>query len=306
MAQLIFLNECSHVRGNVHPAVARQVLDGLINVLLRIKGILPQVSLISSESLPTLRVGEAYSVGIWLNEGGVARERARFLLGLGQQAPFSAVRERHGDPDPGVSVYKNEGQVVEGIGLAELYGGIPISFDNDVRWRVPLIHLDVEQLVEDEERTWSTDIRHASLVEHVDGHRNWLMSLRRRNISNAKDLCANRAELLPYLEFGPRVESDLYLLQSQAFLQVVEYLYRLDAALEAWNPRLHPFPEYPPNTTDESGGRKHLCQFPAPGGGHAAFTWHGRYTPGAGRIHFRLEHDPKRVILGYVGKKLGA
>ena len=305
MAQLIFLNELSHPTGEVHHAVARQAISDLVDVLLRITVLLPRASLITAEPLATLAIGNSYSVSIWLNDSGVRREQARFLLGLGQRAPFRVVEEIFGDGDPGVTVYRNSGDVVEGIGLAHLYGGMPISFCKEQRWRVSLLTLDVEQLLETAHEHWTTEIRHASLAEHVQTNRNWIISLRNRNVENAKELCANREELFPYLEFGPRVETDLNELQPPAFLQVLQYLRRMNDAVEAWDPDARPAPEYPPNTTDESEARKPLCQFPAPGGGHAAFTWHGRYTPGPGRIHFRLERGPKRVILGYIGRKLG-
>jgi hypothetical protein len=306
MAQLIFLNERSHPTGDLHPAVAGQLLSDLTDVLLRIKGILPQVSLISAEPLPTMQVGNAYSVAIWLNENGLARERARFLLSLGQQAPFRVVRDMHGDPDPGATIYRYAGEVVEGIGLADLYGGVPVSFRQEMRWRVPMLLLDVDQLIEDGERSWSAEIRHVSLIEHIELHRIWLISLRRRNFENVTDLCVNRAEFFPHLEFGPRIEADLRSLEPPALQRVVHYLHRLNDSVEEWDPADRPMPAYPPNTSDESEARKPLCHFPAPGGELAAYTWHGRYTPGPGRIHFRVERNPARVILGYIGRKIGA
>jgi hypothetical protein len=101
MAQIIFLNERSHPTGDLHPAIAGQALTDLIDLILRIKAILPQLSLITAEPLPTLQLGSRYSVAIWLNEPGVSRDRARFLLGLGQRAPFRIAKVEFGDPDPG-------------------------------------------------------------------------------------------------------------------------------------------------------------------------------------------------------------
>jgi hypothetical protein len=305
MAQLMFLNECSHLTGDVHPEIAAQAMSDLIEAILGIKRILPRASLVTSEPLPSLRLGNSYSVAIWLNQAGIARERVRFLLSLGQQAPFRVVRTILGDRDPGVTVYRNAGDVVEGVGLADLYGGVPVSFCREIRWRAPILILEVEQLLEDDERRWSTEIRHVSLITHVETHRDWLVSLRRRDVQNAADLCLNKAELLPRIEFGPRIEGDLKQLQPPAFFQVIRYLDRLNDSVERWDPETRPAPEYPPNTSDESATRKPLCVFPTLGGGTAAFTWHGRYTPTAGRIHFRVEQNPKRAIIGYIGKKLG-
>jgi hypothetical protein len=305
MAQIIFLNERSHPCGDLHPAKAKEELANLIAVLVRIKKVLPSASLISAKPLPTLRLGNFYSVAIWPNEGGVAREQVRFLLGLGQRAPFRIVREMLGDADPGATIYRNDGDIVEGLGLAALYGGIPISFCGANRWRVSRLTLDVQQLVDDGESQWSLEIRHASLVEHVEFNRDGITSLRRRDVNNGAVLWLHKEELFPYLEFGPGVEADLKKLQSPAFLQVTEYLQQLNDAVEAWEPASSRSPNYPPLASDESASRKPLCRFPVPGGGYAAFTWHARYTPGEGRIHFLLKHDPKRVVIGYIGTKLG-
>jgi hypothetical protein len=306
MAQIIFLNERSHPVGNLHPEIAAQILLSLVEVLLSVKVILPRAALITAEPMATLRLGDNYSIATWLNDRGINRERARFLLSLGQQAPFRIAKDLFGDADPGVTVYRYDGDVVEGLGLAHLYGGLPVSFSNVIRWRVADITLEVEQLLENEEKNWAVEIRHASLVEHVIRHREWLRSLLRRDIRNGADVFANRAELFPHLEFGPGIEANLKKLQVPALLQVIEYLFGLNDAVESWNPDEHPAPEYPPNTTDESRSRKAQCYFPAPAGGQLLFTWHGRYTPGPGRIHFRLEHNPKRVVLGYIGRKIGA
>ena len=130
-----------------------------------------------------------------------------------------------------------------------------------------------------------------------------LLSLRRRDILDAKDLYARRVDLFPFLDFAPGVEANLNKLQRPAFQQVVHYLSQMDDAVSIWNPEFVPAPEDPPHTTNESQTRKVLCYFPNVSGGRGLFTWHGRYIPGAGRIHFRLEFDPKKVVVGYIDKK---
>jgi hypothetical protein len=306
MPHLIFLNERSHPTGDIHPALAIQLLTDLVNVLLQIKKIVPQMALITSEPLSTLSIGQNYSVSLWLNEASVDRERARFLLSLGQQAPFRIAKDLFGDPDPGITVYRHAGQTVEGIGLAHLYGGMPVSFCTGDLWRVPALTLEAQQLLESGEQTFTFELRHAALVDHVKTHREWLRALRRKDIANATDLYSRRSELFSHIDFGLGIKSDLERLQPAAFLQVVEYLGRMDDALDEWNPENQPIPQYPPNTTDESASRKSLCNFPGITGVREQFTWHGRYTPGAGRIHFRLQHAQRRVVVGYIGQKIGA
>jgi len=303
MAQLIFLNERSHPPGDTHPAVGQRLLGGLAEVLVAVKKIVPRASLICAEPLPTMQLGNGCSISRCLNEPGRIREQARFLLSLGGQAPFRVAKDLAGDPDPGVTVYRCFGEAVEGIGLAHLYGGLPVSFIV-APWLTATLLLDLQQLTDDGESTVSVETVHASSLEHVESHRDWLSSLRRRDIDDAVDVWERRKELFPHLEFGRDIKSNLVSLQPPMFLQVVRYLSSLDDSVARWDPSASPTPEYPPHTTDEHESRKRLCNFPRADGVRVLCSWHGRYTPGPGRIHFRLEAAPKRIILGYIGRKL--
>lgn len=304
MAQLIFLNELSHAI-DMHPDDARKCLNDLAAVAVQIRQLLPRLTLITAEPMASLHIGNNYSIVLWLNHSAKCRERARLLLSLAHRAPFAVTKELFGDPDPGVTVFRCDNEVVEGIGLAHLYGGLPISLCHDKRWRVASLRLQVEQLLENGEEIYELQSPHVSLLEHVEQHREFLARLRRRDIADAADLYTRRSELFPALEFGPSIKADLAALQPPAFLQVAEYLSNLDTAIGMWDPKARPAPDYPPHTTGESESRKKkgLCDFPAWGGGTEPHPMHGRYTPGAGRIYFRVEHGPKRAVLGYIGKK---
>jgi hypothetical protein len=271
--------------------------------LVSIRAILPNATLLCAEPLATLQLGDSYSVAQCLNERGIVRERARLLLSMGGRAPFRIAQDLFGDPDPGITVYRHCGNPVEGIGLAELYGGLPVSFAIPP-WLVATIQLDVEQLTTDVEHRWIVETRHASVSDHVRLHRLWLISLRCRDIVNAVDLYNRRNDLFPSLEFGRNLQSNLQDLQPPAFWQVVQYLCRLDESVEQWDPKTAHAPEYPPHTTDEHESRKRLCYFPDTNGVSTCCSWHGRFTPGPGRIHFKVEADPKRAIVAYIGRKL--
>jgi hypothetical protein len=304
MAPLIFLNERSYPVGDLPRQIVGQSLEQLINVLMGIKRVLPRASLITSEPLATMSLGDHYSLIMWRNESSSNRERGRLLFGLAAQAPFRIAKELYGDPDPGVTVFRYEGAVAEGLGLAHLYGGLPVSFSHDPRWNLPMISLNVEQLLEEGEKSDLISINHASLPQHLEVHKAWLASIPRREVAGAHDLVSRRDEICPYVQFGPNVSADLSKLESPAFLQVFHYLCNLSDSVRDWD-EVNPTPQYPPGTNDESASRKALCNFPTIGGGTATFTWHGKYTPGAGRIHFRLERNPRRAVVGYIGRKLG-
>lgn len=52
--------------------------------------------------------------------------------------------------------------------------------------------------------------------------------------------------------------------------------------------------------------RKRLCLFRDLDGEEECFDLHGRFTPGAGRLHFRLVPEDKALRIAYIGAKLGA
>lgn len=304
MAQLIFLNELSH-SAELQNESARECLENLLSVLLNIRALLPKATLITSKPLASIEFGKAYSVVKWLNHSSESRDRARTLLGFANKAPFKASIELFGDPDPGFTEFRLEGETAEGVGLAYLFGGLPVSFCSQQRWRVPFLQLEAEQLTEIGQLAFQVTTPHASLNEHVEQHREVLRKIQTRDVANAADLYRRCEELFPNLEFGPRIERDLAALAVPAFLQVFEYLSNLEFSIAQWDPKTSVAPSYPPHTTSESKSRqkKGLCDFSVNGGGTETHPMHGRYTPGAGRIFFKIAHGPKRAVIGYIGKK---
>lgn len=62
-------------------------------------------------------------------------------------------------------------------------------------------------------------------------------------------------------------------------------------------------------TTIESDSRikkhKNALMFLCPDNTKQLFSWHSRYTPGAGRIHFFPLEKKKLFYIGYIGEKIG-
>jgi hypothetical protein len=247
-------------------------------------------------SLPKRRINETQ------------RERRQFLLSLGQLAPFREAERLFGESDPGVSEYVFDGQpfdglVVIGIGFADLYGSLAVSFDYDRRWCLQSVPVRVVQLLDEGEKTSRTLVPHAASARDIAAHRIWLLEVIRRDIRDAASLWALRNDLLPKLRFHPAVQGDLEDLQPSAFMQVVTWLFRANDQLEGWNPETTPTPQYPPHTTGEGQIRRQLFWIQDQGE-LRCFHMHGRYTPGAGRIHFWLSTAEQRIVVGYVGRKV--
>lgn len=307
MAQIAFLNELSHPTGSIQRWDAISVLNNLSDMMLSLRKLLPKVTVVATEPLLNLQVGDRYSITELLND--IDRDRKRFMLSLANLAPFRTARTRFADPDPGVTVYRFNGDpfdgvITEGIGLADIYSGVAISFYFDERWQIRVVPVRVEQYLENEDhKIWTTEVNHCVCKDDVEFHRSWLLTLPRKDIRDTATLWRGRNDILPYLVFLPQVEGDLRGLGADAFARVMSWLGRLNDAIANWNSAGSATPVYPPHTTGEGEIRREYFWWFYEGVARC-FHMHGRYTPGDGRIHFWLSTSERKAIIGYIGRKL--
>lgn len=130
----------------------------------------------------------------------------------------------------------------------------------------------------------------------------------RDTVTEVGEVWERRADLYPRLSFLDEVRRHLEGLEPEHLRQVLTRLGEIDDSVEEWAQRPEdsrsPFPSWKTKVTPESTTRKSLCYFPEDGV-RTLFELHARYTPGAGRIHFRMDHELSRVVVAYVGTKLG-
>jgi hypothetical protein len=89
-----------------------------------------------------------------------------------------------------------------------------------------------------------------------------------------------------------------------ALKAVAERLAELERAVAEWDPARRAEPEYRSLVTPEHQTRKWLCWFVDLDGASRLFDLHARFTPGAGRLHFRLEGAARSAVVAHVGEKL--
>ena len=83
----------------------------------------------------------------------------------------------------------------------------------------------------------------------------------------------------------------------------MEKLAALQNSLSGWNGDGHP--AWRVRVTGEYSGRERLCWFEDLDGEWRLFEQHARFTPGEGRIHFRLDQPDQQIVVAYIGRKLG-
>ena len=146
-------------------------------------------------------------------------------------------------------------------------------------------------------------VRHASHEEHVKHHAAWFDDALRGRYSTGRDLWEERALAFPNLVFLDRVADDLAKLASVWVEPVRSRLAELDRCVAEWR-RSAPAPSWRSHITPESDTRRHLTRFTDLDGITRFFEWHARFTPGPGRIHFRIDAAAHRLVIAYIGRKL--
>lgn len=310
MTMYVFLNELSQPRGPIPAQPGAQVVNDLVDLLRGIKRRRRDTVLHSALPLRDVQIGDSYSVGAWSGDGD-RREEWRFLRSLQDRAPFQ-VRISDMGVDLMEADYRLGANRAEGLGLAHMFGGMAVSLDHDPRWRKMRMALVREALEETDDGdvdivTAEVETMHASHVDHIADHADWLESACLQPVTDGADLWRRRDELFGHLEFLPRVAGQLTALPASHpwFGAAVVRLTELNEAIREWDPAQSPEPLYRSRVTPEHSQRKMLCQFEDLDGETRIFDIHARFTPGSGRLHFRLDAQRRKAVVAHIGRKLG-
>lgn len=176
-------------------------------------------------------------------------------------------------------------------------------------WNIAFIDLQRQILVDDdgevELQQTTEQVRHASDVSHVGEHRDWITDTAVGDVQTGQALWDIREAVFPHLRFLPRVKDDLLALQPVWVRSVTKILTAFEKVTAAWDRSQGIAPAWPTKVTPEHEQRKALCSFDDPeGGGSLLFDTHTRFTPWAGRIHFRWDVTAGKVVISYIGEKL--
>ncbi|MFC9428080.1 hypothetical protein [Streptomyces sp. NPDC056987] len=314
---LLFLNEISCATRS-DPARAERAMTELARAVLAVlRADRAGTVLVSKEPITGLQIADGHPIGKW-HGNPRNRDAWRRLLQMQSKWPHRAVLP---DGQDFYDVeYRHRGEPAEGLGTAHLMDGLGLSLAVEPCWGADRVSLEREQLVEEADggltsQTTAVELRHASSGAHVDGHLRWIArkaELARGGgldaITRGADLWERRAALFPRLEFLPGVEHQLRHLLQVWVRPVGRRLAELDRAVASWNPDTGPGgPRWHSWVTGEGEQRaRELCAFTDLDGRTRIFDTHARFTPGPGRVHFRLVPEKRAVRVAHVGRKLGS
>ena len=315
-APLAVINEQSlpPVVGALAAREVLEILAAFVEVARALQKIRPDIGLAAAAPLGglPLTTGGLGFAAIAEMSGGIAKEHWRYIQSRRNIAPFGA------SPDLQVPDLDEEftvgGKACAGLGVAASSGQLAVSFQTDESWDADVVELARVRLLEDDatgdviEERAVVVVRHASTPIHAQTHGQFVANMALPDPFSGADLWADRGLRYPSLQFLPRVEDQLTALGhgSVAVWQVHNRLSELNEAAAEWDPVGSTFPAWRSNVTPEGEQRKQLRMFIDDDGETRCFDLHARFTPGAGRIHFRLVPEAHALRIAHIGRKIGA
>ncbi|MEU9041066.1 MULTISPECIES: hypothetical protein [unclassified Kitasatospora] len=303
MSLTLFLNELS-CESESGPREVDTAMAGFVATLRHLKS-WQSIALVTRSPLPTSELARGYLYQQWVNAGGQNRDRHRYLLALRSRSPFRDAVQLTLDPDE--VEYQHDNRTVEGIAFAHLTDGLAVSLPVSAKWATSWLDLDIQHLTEDGIESSHDRARHCSSPDEADEHKTWAQDTATASLTTPAEILDSWDEFFPHLQKIPRFERCLRRLDMKWHRPVRKLLIDLEATAAGWDPATSPEPKWQhPHITPESQSRQHLCTFTDLDGKERCFSWHGRFTPGKGRLHFRLVPEERAIRLGYVGDKLGS
>lgn len=277
-----------------------------VRLLRYISKMRPDAALVSEVRREQLQLAQGYFLAEWAGQPP-NRDLWRFIRGMQNRAPFSDVLPEGAG---GGVEYSWNGRDARAVGGAHLMDGVLVSLLVDDCWDVPWARVVRTTLAESEDggatvQDDEVDVRHAATTDHADVHAEWLQQAGVPCLRSGAELWESREGLFPHLQFLPRVEKHIRDLRPDWVTPVALELRRIDAAIADWDPALRPFPTWRSLITPEHEHRRAFCTFTDLDGTKRIFDLHGRFTPGAGRIHFRLVTRERKARIAHVGLKIG-
>lgn len=305
MRVLLFFNELSCVK-NADEASVDDGMNHFVDIVREVRKKRKETALVTPSPLKDMELAPGYHVRQWINKRE-NKDRWRLIQSARNVSPVNSVLPE--DDTSGVE-YTHLGRPAEGLGAAHLRDGLAVSLPLEPEWKASWITVDRCHPLEGADGNIQLDydkveVRHASCSDEIRQHEAWIESSGLSGLTSGIQLWNAVEDFFPNLRFLPRVEGDLLDLQPAWLRPVCDRLLQLEAAVAEWNPGQSPEPRWRSHVTPDSKGRKSLCNFTDLDGVTRTFDMHARFTPGPGRLHFRLSPKNGKLTVAYIGRKLG-
>jgi hypothetical protein len=247
-----------------------------------------------------------YNYDQWRNEAK-NRDFGLLISRLMSKAPaydFSSIDANN------TSIFEVDGQVPYGLAAAYLEDGLCVSVGTLARFRqnsVAMLEYELSRASSAEEVA-EIFVRNDWCAEEL-AHLEWIESRRDeldRNLLAAISSASELVEACEALFFIPHAVKQLENMDGSEWPSAVRALIRLNQTAKEWREGGSDSPAWRSKVTPESQSRvdRGLVRFEDTDGIRYDFGYHARYTPGAGRIHFRMDEHERNFRIAYVGLKI--
>lgn len=302
MSVPVVLNELSCLDCPDSRETCASHLRAFAKVLVDLARLPRRVFLLSETRVGQLALGP-FTLASFLGERD-CRDSIRQVLAFANHSPLSGFSNFDFD---GCECCVGE-VLSQGLLAAHLLHTASVSFQSCPAWCDANIVCELHELRADGEVT-SAKVLIPNLADsaQVPQHNQLLMRFRECDASSGAVVWESRLDWFPDLTFLRRVEDDLLAFPSASMIleQIIKRLFELQEVVNEWDPQVG-LPNWRSKVTPDAVGRKKLCEFVDGEGEMRIYDWHARYTPGAGRIHFRLIPERRCIEIAYIGTKLGA
>ncbi|NED36744.1 hypothetical protein [Streptomyces sp. SID8499] len=264
-------------------------------------------AVVSELPLKALEIAEGYPITKWIGSNPRNHARWQRLRALQNRSPVRSVLPAEDAADH--LEYHHRETVVLGLGAAHFMDGLAVSLPVVPDWHTPSVLLHRRELSESDDGSLTlthdiVSVRNLSAQPHVDEHRAWIRQSRLHAVTSGRAIWERRADLYPHLDFLPRTEEQLTALGPHWIVPVRRCLEKLEEAVGAWEPAASAEPDWLTKVTPEGETRKRECWFTDLDGAKHCYHLHARFTPGPGRIHFRLLPTKRAIQLAHIGSKI--
>jgi hypothetical protein len=313
----LILNELSLQEPAPNQEVAKQWMSCFVKTIKTVKEQGVKVNLRTKDDFHTTVLAPNYPLRRWFNDQSVDQVERLFIKTLATKTPFSTeianLEIKSIENNTGTSEFIHQGKQAIGLGVAYLLNTISVSLLSNEKWNCSQLLLEMIRMDDDEDGeivNEIVEIVHASCREHIYEHTNWFQKCLREKVLNGLDIWNQREELFPNLVFCDDVYKQVQSLSSGAPIlrQVIKRLFEMEETCKSWTDGVFDMDSLPCKVSPESDSRlkrlKKQLTFRCPDSDERVFSWHVRMTPGAWRLHFFVDSELGKIIIGYIGLKI--
>lgn len=305
----IFFNELSLTEAD-HPQIAKVWLTDLIK-LYQISQDKGCKGLKTSNDIWEKRIAPNYTIANWLTDNSVDREIRLFFKIHALKYPFiDDLIERKTEEGQRIFDFKYNDQYAKGLGAAYLFDALAISCDSSSEWDCTSVFISAICLEDDEISETTQEVKNNSKPIHLELLDDWIKQRTKPSVPNGTILWLKRNLLFPNLFFCENVKDQIIYLNDSypEFIQIKKRLFELEEYCQQWNQGQFNAAVLPSKVTPESASRLQELEakltFLCPDNVSRPFSWHSRYTPGAGRIYIYPDNHQRKIFIGYIGCKI--